>query len=171
MTNYEAIEAIINYYEENEDDFNQTIEELDSYNGILGDDRYYSMYELDELYAGVEPSEILTRAFYGYDAETWTTDAHGEKTYGAFNPNREYFTYNGYGNLVSADYKDYSAHLDKWFAESLIDNAAHIYELPDEIEEFLELRILAREIILYPTPQGLCRNPRLHPGPASPRAA
>lgn len=42
---YEKIKA---YFEENEEIFNACIEELDSYNGYLGDDRYYPMDELDE---------------------------------------------------------------------------------------------------------------------------
>lgn len=141
MANYEKI---MEYFEENEEVFNECIEELDSYNGYLGDDRYYYMEELQELYCGVDPVEILTRAFYGHDAETWTTNSYGEKEYGAFNPNREYFYYNGYGNLVSADFKDYTAHLDNWFIESLVENRSNIYcidenpelaALFDELEE------------------------------------
>lgn len=138
MLREKAIEAIINYFEENEDDFITTIEELDSYNGYLGDDRYYNMEELDEFYSVTNATEILTRAFYGHDAETWTTDSHGEKEYGPFNPNRNYFYYNGYGNLVSADYKDYSYKLDEWFVNALIENAAQLYEIPDEVQEIID---------------------------------
>ena len=122
----QAINNIIEFFKNNEDEFNAAIEELDSYNGYLGDDRYYSMDEFDELYSGTEPTEILRQAFYGYDEDTYTTDAHGNREYGAFNPNRDYFTYNGYGNLVSADYKDYSAHLDHWAIESMRENRAYI---------------------------------------------
>ena len=122
----QAIHNIIEFFKNNEDDFSAAIEELDSYNGYLGDDRYYNMDELDELYSGTEPTEILRRAFYGYDEDTYTTDAHGNREYGVFNPNRDYFTYNGYGNLVSADYKDYSAHLDPWTIESMRENRAYI---------------------------------------------
>ncbi|MBR3468638.1 MAG: hypothetical protein IKH28_02980 [Lachnospiraceae bacterium] len=138
MLKEEATKAIINYFQENEDDFITTIEELDSYNGYLGDDRYYSMEELDEFYSGTEATEVLRRAFYGHDAETWTTDSHGEKECGPFNPNREYFYYNGYGNLVSADYKDYSYKLDEWFVDAIIDNAGQLYEIPDEVQEIID---------------------------------
>ena len=126
---------IIAYFEENEEIFNACIEELDSYNGYLCDDRYYSMDELGELYADTNPIELLQRAFYGHDAETWHTDSHGNKEYGAFNPNREYFTFNGYGNLVSADYKDYSGHLAVYAIESMSENRSYI----DSIEEDEEL--------------------------------
>lgn len=108
--------------------------ELDAYNGYLGDDRYYTMDELDECFIGTEPSEILHRAFYGYDAETYT--------YGQFNPNRDYFTYNGYGNLVSADYKDYTGYLDKYAIEAMGENRRYI----DSIEQSNELAALFDEL-------------------------
>lgn len=92
---------IIAYFENNEDVFNDCMGELDGYNGYLGDDRYYSMDELDEFYRDSDPLEILRRAYYGRDDDTWTTDSNGNKTYGEFNPNRDYFYYNGYGNLCS----------------------------------------------------------------------
>lgn len=128
----EVTADIIQYFKENEEVFNDCIEELDSYNGYLNDNRYYSMDELDELCTGTEPSEILRRAFYGYDSETYTTDGSGNREYGAFNPDRDYFTYNGYGNLVSADYKDYSAYLDKYAVEAMSENRSDIYTIDDD---------------------------------------
>lgn len=130
-------QLLMELFESNEELFNQTIEELDSYNGYLGDDRYYEMDMLSEFYHGTDPIELLNRAYFGYDADTWHTDSSGNKIYGAFNPNREYFTYNGYGNLVSTNYKDYSAHLDNYFIESLIENQDYLY-LDDEIVKILE---------------------------------
>lgn len=138
----EVTADIIEFFENNEDIYNEAIEELDGYNGYLGDDRYFSMDELDELHIGTEPSEILRRAFFGYDEETYTTDRDGSKTYGAFNPNRDYFRYNGYGNLVSADYKDYSGQLDKYAVESMSENRRYI----DSIEQSDELAALFDEL-------------------------
>ena len=138
----EVIADIIEFFENNEDIYNEAIEELDGYNGYLGDDRYFSMDELDELHNGTEPSELLRRAFFGYDEETYTTDRDGNKTYGAFNPNRDYFRYNGYGNLVSADYKDYSGQLDKYAVESMSENRRYI----DSIEQSAELVALFDEL-------------------------
>lgn len=139
---------IIAYFENNEDIFNDCMEELDSYNGYLNDDRYFSMDELDELYNGTEPSELLRRAFFGYDEETYTTDRDGNKTYGAFNPNREYFRYNGYGNLVSADYKDYTEQLDEYAVESMNENRCYIDSIDNDEELtalFDELEAAAKE--------------------------
>ena len=137
-----TVEKIIKFFEENEDIFNECVADLDSYNGYLGDDRYYSMDELNELYAGVEPMEVLYRAYYGHDADTWTVDNNGNKVYGEFNPNRDYFKYNGYGNLISTDYIDYSDHLDQWVIESLSDNRYYI----NAIDDNNELRALFDEL-------------------------
>lgn len=133
-----TIKKIIAYFEENKGTFNECIEELDSYNGYLGDDRYYSMDEFNELYNGVDPIEILQRAYFGRDNDTWHTDASGNKIYGEFNPNREYFTFNGYGNLVSSDYKDYSDKLDEYFVEALLENRYYIDTIEND-EELAEL--------------------------------
>ena len=144
----EAIIAdIIQYFNENEGVFNDCMEELDSYNGYLGDDRYYDMEELNDLYSGQEPQEILFRDFYGFDADTWTTDSSGNKEYGAFNPNRNYFYFNGYDNLVSSDYKDYSDKLDGYAIEEMSENRNYIDSIEnddilsglfDELEEVEE---------------------------------
>lgn len=138
----DIIADIIDFFRANEDIYNDAMEELDSYNGYLGDDRYYSMDELDELYSGAEPCELLRRAYYGHDEEAYTTDSSGNKTYGEFNPNREYFRYNGYGNLVSADYKDYSGQLDNYAVESMSENRPYI----DSIEHSDELAALFDEL-------------------------
>ena len=142
-----VIADIIQYFKENEDVFNDCIEELDSYNGDLGDGCYYNMEELNDLYSGQEPQEILFRAFYGFDADSWHTDRSGNKIYEAFNPNRDYFYFNGYGNLVSSDYKDYSDKLDEYAIEEMSENRSDIESIEnddtlaglfDELEEIEE---------------------------------
>ena len=130
----ELLAALTVLFQENEDLFNETIEQLDGYNGYLGDDRYYDMDELDEFYHGTDPTEILRRAFYGYDEDY--TDKDGNYTE-PFNPNSDYFRYNGYGNLVSANWKDYSDHLDDYFLNEIIENAGHL-DLDSEITELIE---------------------------------
>lgn len=135
-------EKIIEYFENNEGVFNSCIEELDNYNGYLGDDRYYEMEYLSEFYNGTDPIELLNRAYFGYDADAWHTNSHGEREHNAFNPNREYFTYNGYGNLVSTNYKDYSAHLDEYAIEAMSENRMYI----DSIENDDELNALFDEL-------------------------
>ena len=129
-----AIKKIIEYFNQNEEIFNACMEELDSYNGYLNDNRYYEMELLSEFYAGTDPIELLQRAYYGRDDDTWTTDASGNKIYGEFNPNRDYFYYNGYGNLVSSDYKDYTGYLDHYAIEEMNENINYIDTITDNEE-------------------------------------
>lgn len=138
----EITESIIMYFETHADVFTDCIEELDGYNGYLGDNRYYPMEYLDEFYRDTEPTELLNRAFFGHDADTYTIDAHGDRVYGAFNPNWEHFTLNGCGNLISTNYKDYSNHLDKWAVEAMSECRAYV----DAIESEDKLKTLFDEL-------------------------
>ena len=115
------VEKLMNYYRENTEDFNNDIEELDDWTGCLYDDKTYPMEELNEIFQGKEPEEILRRAFYGYD-EAYKNDEQPRP----FNPNREFFYFNGYGNLVSTDEKDYSAYLEEAFVQEIVDNRGHL---------------------------------------------
>lgn len=135
-------EQIIKFFENNEDTFIECIEELDSYNGYLNDDRYYEMELLNEFYNSTEPLELLYRTFYGYDEDNYITDSYGRKQHQEFNPNREYFKYNGYGNLVSSNYKDYTGYNDKYLIEELFENIENIYT----IEQNEELQQLFNEL-------------------------
>ena len=128
----EITRDIIEYFTNNEEIYNDCMEELDAYNGYLNDNRYYLMEELNEFYRDTEPLEILYRAYYGRDDDTWTTDSNGDKTYGEFNPNREYFYYNGYGNLISSDYKDYSHLLDRYAVETMSENRSYIDSIDND---------------------------------------
>ena len=133
-TRDDIINQIIQYFKENDDVFTDCIEQLDNYNGYLTDDRYFYMEDLNEFYRDSEPIELLYRVFYGYDADNWYTTKEGERINREFNPNREYFYYNGYGNLVSSDYKDYSAHLDHYIIDEFLENIDEIYSIDDNDE-------------------------------------
>lgn len=58
-------------------------------------ERVYSMDEFDEICDGMTASDIARRCFYG-----------------KFNPNDEYFTFNGYANLESSNYLEDFIDLD-----------------------------------------------------------
>jgi hypothetical protein len=133
MKKQDTINKIIDYLKNDDDLLCQCMEELDGYNGFLGDDRCYSMEELDDIYCDSKPLDVLYRAFFGHD-ENYYTDEHGSKHYAEFNPNREYFYFNGYGNLVSCDYKDYSDKLDDYFIEQLAEHRQYIYAIDDDNE-------------------------------------
>ena len=108
------VEKLLAYYKENKEDFENDIEQLDDWTGCLYDDKIYPMDELNEFFSNEKPDEIIRRAFYGYD------ETYKERL--PFNPNREYFYFNGCGNLVSIDEKDYSDYLDIAFIQDIIDN-------------------------------------------------
>lgn len=130
------VNELLAYYMKNNEDFTSDIEELDSWNGYLGDDKVLPMEELDDCYQGVEPSEILRRAFFGYDEPYAKTDVKS-----SFNPNRDYFYLNGYGNLVSTDERNYSDYFDEDFVQEIIDNEPDLslssgaQEIIDEYED------------------------------------
>lgn len=95
---------LLTYFKENTEEFNETIESLDWWNGYLGDDRFYPMDELDELVGEKKPSEMLKLVrdtnFDIYD---------------------EYFSFSIWG-LESSNEKDYSDRLDLYFINELCDN-------------------------------------------------
>lgn len=134
MTREKTIKEILKYFDDNEEIFEECIEELDDYDGFLYDDRYFYIEDIDELFSGCTPTEILDRAFYGYDEDTYTTNSIGEKEYAPFNTNRTYFHYNGCGNLISTDYKDYSNYLYDNVIEDMNENRQYIDTINDNDE-------------------------------------
>ena len=133
------ITDIVNYLEENTDVANSLIEELDSYNGYLGDDRCYPMDELPELMNGTDTFDLLRMAYFGHDGEAYHLNQYGDKVWeSSFNPNRDYFGFNGYGNLMSYDEPDYSDYIDKHLVRELSDNRRWIDGIEDD-EELAEL--------------------------------
>lgn len=100
------------------------------------DDRLESMDLLNEIYAGQEPTEILRRAFYGHDQ-------FGDNS--EFNPNRDYFYFNGYGNLVSVECVGWNEYTNKFMFDRFDEDAVVDYVLDnmdgldcDEITEILD---------------------------------
>ena len=133
-TREEVVADILAYFEENDDTFTACLEELDSYNGYLGDDRYFDMEELAEFYHDADPIELLNRAYYGYAEDSCTVDQCGTKRHDPFNPNADYFRYNGYGNLVSSNHKDYSDHLDHYAVDAMQEDRAELPTIDDTPE-------------------------------------
>ena len=80
-------EKLVDYINSMNDD--EVIELHNRYCEAAGyeDDRIYSMHELDEFLEGRTPTDILSMGFYG-----------------DFRPQHDFFWFNGYGNLESADY-------------------------------------------------------------------
>lgn len=127
--NAENLEAFL---EENFSDYLSEAREYLSEN--YPDDVLNSMDELDEL-LNVSPSEAIQKAFNGYDWNPHKSD-HSEP----FNPNRAYFFFNGYANLVSVDEYDEEAYYKRCvtmsdFASWMMDNNSG-YALEDAFNEW-----------------------------------
>lgn len=145
---YDEITAdILAYFKENEEVFNDCIEELDNYSGYLSDDRWYNMDDLPEIVNTSDAFALLNMAYFGDDLDDWHTDENGQKQYNSFNPNREYFRFNGYGNLESSNWKDYRDHMDAYAVRQMdqyrsevdsIDDDETLAALFDEMEEVEE---------------------------------
>lgn len=136
MTRQEQIKKIITYLEENEEAAANCIEQLDDYNGFLDFNRYYNMEDLPMFYEN-DIENLLERIYFGYDEDYGMEDKTSQ-----FNPNREYFKYSGYGNLVSSSEKDYSSFIDDSLIEELEKYRDDIYEL----DENIDLSVLFNEL-------------------------
>ena len=101
-------------------------EELDSWDGFLGDDRCYSMDEIDDLLYGKKPSEILNMV---------SSD---------FNYNDDYFYFNGYGNLESCDDKA-DIYLDVFTHKEILDTYLDKYYRCDLSRQYDDFETLAEE--------------------------
>ena len=100
------------------------------------DDYIESMDNFDELYSGYDPLDVAMRVFYGHDE--WNKES-------SFNPNRDFFYLNGYGNPVSIDYIGYNEYADKFMcpvldedalADFITDNMDSLYN--DDLQELLD---------------------------------
>lgn len=119
-TEKEIRQELKDLFEEDNALFNETIEELDSYNGYLGNDRYYFMENLTDY---IDKSDLwnslIYRMFYGRDDDCYITNSQGEKEYSQFNPNREYYYY------------------DDYFIDDLLENRSYL-SLDTDVEALLD---------------------------------
>lgn len=99
----ELYDETVQYLKDDENLHAEALESLDSWNGYLNDDRWYSMSEFDDLMYGRSPREV---------AEKITSD---------FNINDEYFRFTICG-LESSDDIDYSDYDEAGTLDNLIAN-------------------------------------------------
>lgn len=126
MKKNELLQKALEYFQENEEIFNQCLEEMDAYNGYLGDDRTYSMDDFNELLQGKEPLELASMVAYG-----------------DFNPYHDYFYFTAYGHIKTSPYIDYTDKLDIYTVEDIVEFIAGHGTIDAlcgeaEIEEILE---------------------------------
>ena len=110
------VDLAIEYFEDHDEEYIVTIEDLDSWSGILDYHRYRSMYDSNYYFEGRTPTEII------------------ESVNSYFNTNDEYFYEDSWGEIYSSNEIDYSDYLEEDFITDLYDHRDRI-ELPTYIEK------------------------------------
>jgi len=125
----EIVEKALEYFENNEQDFNYTIEELDSWCGYLDGQRYEYMDCIGDYFYDSSVKDIIEAALNGIDVSG-----------GNFDTDREFF-YWDWNQLVSTDNNSYSDWLNRYFIEKLYEEYSRNRKrnwsnmgLPKEIE-------------------------------------
>lgn len=124
---FKLIDQLKEYFEKHLEEFARMIEFVDDIDDdLLNDDRLIPMYYLNEELHGRTPTDIIERAFYGFDFAPYALMARSSFTPGAFNPNAEFFYWNGYGNLVSVRQclvpEYYSKFIDRYHVEQIFNS-------------------------------------------------
>ena len=117
------ITRIKTYFNANKTELFEIVSQINSYDSSLQHLEFLNMEDLDMYLDGLTPTDIANKIFFG-----------------DFNPNHEYFRFNGYENLESFDEwelnKELFDNIDE-IIERIIDLKDEI-ELPKEIENILE---------------------------------
>lgn len=94
-------------------DFDELVEEYGSeyLRENRSDDAYYDMSMIDEMFEGKSNTYVLQRAYFG-GAYGWKNE------HVPFDPNADYFAFDGYGNLLSIDEIDLSSYVKENIDES-----------------------------------------------------
>ena len=110
ITRAMIVEKMENYLRDNIEEARDIVAQANSWDGSLEELAVYSMYEFDEIIEcrDLSPTELICKVQYG-----------------DFNPNDDYFTFDGLDNLVS--YKDYE------YEELIRDN------IPEIVERYIDI--------------------------------
>ena len=101
------------YLLDNMDVTGYMVREINAWGGYLEHLEYFDMEEFDLVLEGYTPSEVANRIFYG-----------------DFNPNDEYFRFNAYANLESANEWD----IEEEYRDNISEIASYIVEYKDNID-------------------------------------
>lgn len=122
--NGKIIDAVEGAKAPNKEEIKEILEDMDEsellriWNEFTQYDTIYTSEEFDEICNGMTPTEIAMKSFYG-----------------DFNPNHNFWTFNGYENFKSSDYLTDLIYLDD-LADDICDNY-NTYD-SDELEEYFE---------------------------------
>ena len=111
MTTMTREQAIRTYVENlSKGELVDLLQYMNSYDGCFEDCVYYDMDDFDEFMSNHSPMEIARMIYFGED----------------FNPNDDWFRFNVYGNLVSANWYDVVAEAED-LKDDIIDHLVTCY--------------------------------------------
>ena len=108
MTREQAIRTYVENLSKGE--LVELLQYMDAYDGCFADCVYYDMDVLDEFLDGYTPMVIAQMIFFGNE----------------FNPNHDFFRFNAYGNLESANWNDVEAEAED-LKDEIIDHLVNYY--------------------------------------------
>ena len=104
-------QAIRNYVEHLiGDDLTVLLQHMNGYDSCFENDIYYDMDAFDDFMSNYTPMEIAQMIFFGGD----------------FNPNHDFFRFNAYGNIESANWYDVEAEAED-LKDDIIDHLVNYY--------------------------------------------
>ena len=107
MTREEKIRAYVENLSKGE--LVELLQHMNAYDGYFEDSVYYDMDNFEEFMSNYSPMEIAQRIYFG-----------------DFNPNDDWFRFNAYGNLVSANWYDVVAEAED-LKDDIIDHLVTCY--------------------------------------------
>ena len=94
-------------------DMHLTMDIVGQLNGLNGSFETYTLYDMDDfdlVMEGYTPTEVVQRTFFG-----------------CFNPNDDYFFFNGYANLESINEWEMEGHFEP-IIDEIVDNMLYNYD-------------------------------------------
>ena len=108
MTREQAIRTYVENLSKGE--LVELMQHMSSYDGSFADELYYAMDEFDDFMSNYSPMEIAQMIIFG----------------GYFNPNDDYYRFNAYGNLESANWQGVEAEAED-LKDDIIDHLVNSY--------------------------------------------
>ena len=128
------------YWKAHNDSFSRVCEELDSWDGFLGDDRIYSMDELDGLLCDRKPSEVLQvvdTANFDYSDDYFYYDIYGIRS----TNEKDYYNYFDYSDVFEKLIDDYNQVFSRKYGHEYFELFEDVYYITrwkeDEIQDYL----------------------------------
>lgn len=108
MTREQAIRSYVEQLSGSE--LADLLQYMNAYDGSFEESTYYDMDSFDEFMSNYTPSEIARMMWFG-----------------EFNPNEDYFRFDGYGNLESLDWQEISDEAES-LESDIIDHLVNYYD-------------------------------------------